>query len=75
MLKLSFADEAMAFVYHRGIPIGALRIADGSHRTSVLFSGSRGDFEILRPSVVAKCYGRSELLRLTACFFPEVTVS
>jgi hypothetical protein len=76
VLALSFRGGEYAFVYHEGRPIGAIIAGDlnsaGEHpRRSIVFSGQRQDFEILRPNVVANRFGRQELERLIAVFLPS----
>ena len=73
VLALCFKDRDFAFVYHDGEPIGAIFVGEISPRArspkvSLLFSGRKSQFEVLRPSVVERRYGREELERLTELF-------
>ena len=76
MLKLLFKREEYAFVYVQGRAVGAIRIGEvksggETPKVALLFSGSKSDFEVLRPSVVAFRYGEQELARLVREFWSE----
>ena len=63
MLLLRIRRGGYAFVYHRGVAIGAILIGQMSGGPSwvpILFSGTMQEFEILRPEVVARRYGEKE---------------
>ncbi len=69
MLALRFAVGEYAFIYHEGTAIGAIRLSEvkpssASPKVSVAFAGDRHGFEVLRPSVVERRFGREELERL-----------
>jgi hypothetical protein len=68
MLSLRFAAEDYAFVYSAGRPIGAIVVGGFRGQLSLLFSGSKNDFEILRPRTVELRFGREELEKLEAQF-------
>ncbi len=70
MLSLRFSADDYAFVYSAGRPIGAILVgaSKGQRQFSLLFSGQADDFEILRPPVVQRRYGREELERLESRF-------
>ncbi len=66
MLALSFSQGDYAFVFSGGRPIGAILVGDcrGKGRFPLLFAGRELDFNVLRPSVVERCYGAEELEKL-----------
>jgi hypothetical protein len=70
MLALKFSQDEYAFVYTMGRPIGAILVGEkkGRGQLSLLFSGSRTDFEVLRPQTVELRFGRDELTRLESQF-------
>ena len=71
MLSLRFKSGGYAFVYHRGVPIGAILVGQTSPSrslVSLLFSGNTQEFEVLRSEVVARRYGEDELDRLIDTF-------
>jgi hypothetical protein len=73
MLALTFSDGELAFVYSAGRPIGAVRIAEvrGAGRVKLHFAGDESAFEVLRPSVVERRFGRPELVRLIDQFLKD----
>jgi len=70
MLSLRFSTDDYAFVYTQGRPIGAILVGEikGRNQLSLLFSGREMDFEILRPRVVERRFGREELEKLQSRF-------
>jgi hypothetical protein len=72
MLALSFSDGDFAFVYSAGQPIGAVRVGEfkGASRVKLHFAGDVSGFEVLRPSVVERRFGREELAKLIEQFLP-----
>ena len=73
MLAIGFKGGDYAFVYHEGRAIGAIMLGDakpGSResRAQILFSGRLHEFEVLRPSIVARRFGQRELERLVERF-------
>jgi hypothetical protein len=77
MLAIAVKGGEPAFVYHNGFPIGAVLVGDNTrHRQSpmtftLLFGGTRSEFEILRAGVVVKRFGPEELERLRKRFLGE----
>jgi hypothetical protein len=72
MLALSFAQGDFAFIYSAGRPIGALVFAEATTagRVKLRFAGDEVAFEVLRPSVVERRFGRAELVKLMQEFMP-----
>lgn len=73
MLVLSFRSGEFAFVFHRGIPIGAIVVPKRTRggepiRFPIVFAGGADDFEVLRPIAVERRYGKQQLQRLTEQF-------
>ncbi len=70
MLALSFSDGDFAFIYSAGRPIGVLLVGEikGAGRLKLRFAGDALAFEVLRPSVVERRFGKAELVRLTKQF-------
>jgi hypothetical protein len=70
MLALSFSDSDFAFIYSDGRPIGALLLGEikGAGRVKLRFAGDTIAFEVLRPSVVERRFGKAELVKLTERF-------
>jgi hypothetical protein len=70
MLVLSFSDGDCAFIYSGGRPIGALLLGEikGAGRVKLRFAGEEVAFEVLRPTVVERRFGKAELVKLTEQF-------
>lgn len=71
MLALRMRCGGYVFVYCRDVPIGAIRLGQAQSSGSwysLGFSGDERDFQILRPSVVARRFGEAELSRLVGRF-------
>jgi hypothetical protein len=70
MLALTFTEGDFAFVYSAGRPIGAVVLAEtkAAGRVKLRFAGDNFAFEVLRPSVVERRFGRAELLKLVEQF-------
>ena len=76
MLALILRSGEVVFVFHRGHPIGVLAVRDKrangrNLRVPLLFSGRRDDFEVLRPKMVERRYGRRQLDKLTRQFLGQ----
>ena len=73
MLALTFREGDFAFVFHDGTAIGAILVGDERRvgkrlRVPVRFSGRKDDFEILRPKLVERRFGKQELDKLIEQF-------
>jgi hypothetical protein len=77
MLSLRFSKDDYAFVYTAGRPIGAILVGEikGRSQLSLVFSGQEMDFEILRPQVVERRFGREELEKLRSRFLSAASMS